>query len=206
MGMNDKKLVAPAFTAPCLNINTCFRCVHSRRVERENKCCNSASPALSLPIQRALINAPLWPCLSPALFRFTLTTPRSFLTLFFSQVRANGPGPNHKGHEQSTRDASRLLLVLSGNGETLYTVLHENRHLTSIRQIQIIPLHRWKYGKQKKRKNVSSFWCFVLSGGLLLLRLLLSQWLRQQFLELLILELLLDLDELGLVPQWWGSE
>lgn len=49
-------------------------------------------------------------------------------------------------------------------------------------------------------KEVSSFLCLALSGGLLLLRLLLSQWLRQQFLEVLIHKLLLGLDELGLVP------
>ena len=57
-----------------------------------------------------------------------------------------------------------------------------------------------KTGKRKEAKNSSNSLRFVLSRGLLLLDLLLSQRLRQQFLELLILEFILSLDELRLVP------
>ena len=46
----------------------------------------------------------------------------------------------------------------------------------------------------------SSILRLAFSSGLLLLGLLLSQGLRQQLLELLILKLLLGLDKLRLVP------
>jgi len=77
-------------------------------------------------------------------------------------------------------------------------VLHEDCHFTSIRRTQLCPIYPpaqiWEI------EEVSGFLCFALSGGLLLLHLLLSQWLRQQFLEVLIHKLLLGLDELGFVP------
>ena len=73
--------------------------------------------------------------------------------------------------------------------ETLYMVLHEDCHFTSIQRTQ--SCHIYPPAQIWEIKEVSGFLCFVLSGGLLFLHLLLSQWLRQQFLEVLIHKLLL---------------
>jgi len=71
-------------------------------------------------------------------------------------------------------------------------VLHEDCHFTSsIPQTRLSPAKIWEI------KEISGF---ALSGGLLLLRLLLPQRLRQQLFEFPILKLPLGLDELGLVP------
>ena len=89
-------------------------------------------------------------------------------------------------------------------GEIIH-VLHENCRFDPTNTI-LPHLSGEIWETKKERRSDSSFLHLALSGSLLLLGLLLSQGLRQEFLELLVLELLLGLDKLRLVPRWRVSK
>lgn len=104
------------------------------------------------------------------------------------------------GDERSTRSASRVFLVWSGNGRHytwLYTKL--SLHFFDLTD-RILPYRPAEIGETRGGERDSGLLRFVLGGGLLLLDLLLPQGFRQQSLELLILKLPFGLDELRLVP------